>query len=443
LKTTVKKIGRQKSGYKRHEVSVSVTGDRVTEKRLSTLGMFRDAGLPHRLLKNIDKRCYLEPTPVQQYAIPIILEGRDLMACTQTGAGKTASYLIPIIQMLMKSDSVYRSGQHLPASPTVLVMAPTRELVIQVYDVAKKLSHGSMVRPAVLYGGTNPHYQTRDLAEGCNILVATVGRLLDFVNRGIVSLRKLKVLVLDEADRLLDMGFYLAIKKCVDAMPEKRKRQTLLFSATFPDDIQAAAQDFMHDYLFLTVGFVDAATKGIVQKVYNRGKFDKRDKLMELMLDPARDPRERMLIFVQTKRNADFLATYLSEEGFPATCIHGDMKQKDRETALHEFRVGVKSILVATGVAVRGLSGLNVAHVVNYDMADDIVDYKIRIGKIDADSGTVSTFIDIEEDCHLDFCQLAGLMTVEEAKAVELIAREVKKMKPFKKIRPEPEQETW
>merc|ERR1719291_1386264 len=354
---------------KYEKIPVSVTG----ENRPQPISQFSGAGLRPLLMENVTKWGYGVPTPVQKNAIPIIMAGRDLMACAQTGSGKTAAFLLPIIHKLISTQADAGVGSS-AASPQALVVTPTRELALQIYNEARKFAQGSMVKPAVAYGGTSTGYQARKLAEGCNILVATPGRLLDYVEKGKVSFKNLQFLVLDEADRMLDMGFMPEIQKCVDDpnMPEKGTRQTLMFSATFPDDIQVAAQDFLNDYLFLTVGMVGGACSDVQQEFHEVEKFAKREKLEELMQDPARDPKERTLIFVQTKKNADFLASHLSQEGLPTTSIHGDRLQREREEALYDFRVGSKPILVATAVAARGLDIPGVAHVINYDIPDDV-----------------------------------------------------------------------
>merc|ERR1719295_483531 len=263
-----------------------------------------------------------------------------------------------------------------------------------------------MIKSVVAYGGTSVFYQASQLQRGCNILVATPGRLHDFVEKGRVSLSHCKYLVLDEADRMLDMGFMPEIQKMVENedMPKKApegERQTLMFSATFPDEVQESAQEFLaDDYLFLTIGLVGGACSDVKQDFYEVAKFDKRTKLEELMQDPERDPKERTLIFVQTKRNADFLATYLSGEGLPTTSIHGDRLQREREEALYDFRTGSKPILVATAVAARGLDIPGVAHVINYDMPDDVDEYVHRIGRTGrvGNLGKATSFYDAEQD---------------------------------------------
>jgi len=372
-------------------IPVSVSGDKTgIPKHMNPQGMFMDAGLCYLLVKNIGNCFFENPTPVQQHCIPIIMAGRDVMACAESGAGKTAAFLIPVVQMLMHSGSVYRRQQK-TVSPEALIIVPTRELVMQVYEEARKLTRGSVVKPAVLYGGTNPNHQARDLGNGCNILVATVGRLLDFVSKGIVSFRRIKFLVLDEADKLLDAsGNFSRIELM---LPSAWRRQTLMFSQSFPDEIQRTARPYLTDYLFVTVSNV----KTVPQAFYSLGKHCKRGKLEELLLDPGRNPREKTMIFAKRKNYVDFLAT----QGFPATAIHSGLKQVDREAALHLFSVGEKPICFATELAARGLNVPDIAHVINYDMPDDVKDYRIRIGNLNGEHARVSSFVDIENDCDI------------------------------------------
>jgi len=385
---------------KYENIPVSVTGDNVVQ----AVDAFENANLRPMLMENITKSGYKIPTPIQKHSIPIIMAGRDLMACAQTGSGKTAAFLIPIIHRLISSDADPGVGAS-SAAPQALVITPTRELAIQIYNEARKFAQGSNMKTVVAYGGTSTGFQARKLQQGCNILVATPGRLLDNVEKGRVSFKNLQFFVLDEADRMMDMGFMPEIQKCAEDpnMPDKGKRQTLMFSATFPDDIQTAAQDFLNDYLFLTVGIVGGACTDVEQNFYQVEKHDKREKLEELLNDPDRDPKERTLIFVQTKKNTDFLATHLSQEGLPTTSIHGDRLQREREEALFDFRAGTFPILVATSVAARGLDIPKVAHVINYDMPDDVDEYVHRIGRTGrvGNVGKATSFYDPEQDCEV------------------------------------------
>ena len=277
------------------------------------------------------------------------------------------------------------------ACPTALILAPTRELVSQIHDEARKFAYRSWVRPAVVYGGADINTQLRSIERGCDLLSATPGRLVDLIERGRISLANIKYLVLDEADRMLDMGFEPQIRRIVQGedMPGVHDRQTLMFSATFPRDIQILAKDFLKDYVFLSVGRVGSTSENITQKIEHVEDADKRSYLLDILA--SQPPSSVMpngannapltLIFVETKRSADALSDYLYHHRLPATSIHGDRTQREREAALNTFRTGRTPILVATAVAARGLDIPNVMHVINYDLPTDIDDYVHRIGR--------------------------------------------------------------
>ncbi|XP_062899009.1 probable ATP-dependent RNA helicase DDX4 [Mobula hypostoma] len=358
------------------EILVDVSGINVPPAILT----FDEAHLCETLNNNISKAGYLKPTPVQKYGIPIVLAGRDLMACAQTGSGKTAAFLLPIIEMLLKGKAAACRSQEFQ-QPEVVIVAPTRELINQIYLEARKFSYGTTVKPVVLYGGTSIAHQIRQVLQGCNILCGTPGRLLDIISKGKVALGKVQYLVLDEADRMLDMGFEPAMQKLVGSfgMPQKQDRQTLMFSATFPEEIQRLAADFMKsDYLFLAVGQVGGACGDVQQSVLQVDQYSKRNKLIEILTNTG---VERTMIFVDTKRKADFLAAFLCQEKFPTTSIHGDREQREREIALGDFRTGKCPILVATAVAARGLDIEHVQHVINFDLPSTIDEYVHRIGR--------------------------------------------------------------
>jgi len=376
------------------KIPVKVSGENAP----SPIPTFESMGLREHLLGNIKKSGYLKPTPIQKTAIPCIMANRDLMGCAQTGSGKTAAFLVPIIHKILEDGADPHSGEE-PQKPEAIVVAPTRELAIQIKEEARKFSSGTVIKPVVAYGGTSVGFQLSNLFKGCNILIATPGRLLDFVEKGKVSFANVKYLVLDEADRMLDMGFLPDITKiaCHESMPKKGERKTLMFSATFPDTVQHMALDFLQDYLFLTIGIVGGASKDVTQTVFEVEKFSKREKLLELLKEVG---TEKTLVFVETKRNADFLASALSSEGFPTTSIHGDRLQRERETALSDFKNGTCPVLVATAVAARGLDIKGVAHVVNYDMPKDIDEYVHRIGRTGrvGNTGKATTFFDPGND---------------------------------------------
>ena len=349
---------------------------------------FTNPPLDDHLLENINLAGYVIPTPVQKYSIPIVMGGRDLMACAQTGSGKTGGFLFPILsQAYQKGPAAiapsagggygYRQRK---AYPTTLILAPTRELVSQIYDEGCKFSYRSWVRPCVVYGGADIGSQLRSIERGCDLLVATPGRLVDLIERGRISLASIKYLVLDEADRMLDMGFEPQIRRIVEGedMPPTQGRQTLMFSATFPRDIQMLARDFLREYIFLSVGRVGSTSENITQKIEYVEDVDKRSVLLDILHSVGIG---LTLIFVETKRMADTLSDFLLAQNFPATSIHGDRTQRERERALDMFRSGRCPILVATAVAARGLDIPNVTHVVNYDLPTDIDDYVHRIGR--------------------------------------------------------------
>ncbi|CAJ1078897.1 DEAD-box helicase 3 X-linked a isoform X10 [Xyrichtys novacula] len=371
---------------------------------------FHDVDMGEIIMGNINLSRYDRPTPVQKHAIPIIKSKRDLMACAQTGSGKTAAFLLPVLSQIYTEgpgdalQAPKNTGQEngrygrRKQYPISLVLAPTRELALQIYDEARKFAYRSRVRPCVVYGGADIGQQIRDLERGCHLLVATPGRLVDMMERGKIGLDYCNYLVLDEADRMLDMGFEPQIRRIVeqDTMPPKGIRQTMMFSATFPKEIQILARDFLEDYIFLAVGRVGSTSENITQKVVWVEETDKRSFLLDLLNAtvipsevqenvteaPEKPGKDSLtLVFVETKKGADALEDFLYREGYACTSIHGDRSQRDREEALHQFRSGRCPILVATAVAARGLDICNVKHVINFDLPSDIEEYVHRIGR--------------------------------------------------------------
>ncbi|KAF5316341.1 hypothetical protein D9619_006547 [Psilocybe cf. subviscida] len=366
------------------DIPVEATGAGVPEPVLS----FTSPPLDPVLLENIGFAMYTTPTPVQKYSIPIVAGGRDLMACAQTGSGKTGGFLFPILSASFAvgpraPPEAPGYGRSRKAYPTALILAPTRELVSQIHDEARKFAYRSWVRPAVVYGGADINQQLRLIERGCDLLSATPGRLVDLIERGRISLANIKYLVLDEADRMLDMGFEPQIRRIVQGedMPGTAERQTLMFSATFPRDIQMLAKDFLKDYIFLSVGRVGSTSENITQKIEYVEDNDKRSVLLDILASQSKEDLGLTLVFVETKRMADMLSDFLMGNNLPATSIHGDRTQREREMALQTFRTGRTPIMVATAVAARGLDIPNVTHVVNYDLPSDIDDYVHRIGR--------------------------------------------------------------
>ncbi|KAG2199080.1 hypothetical protein INT47_005084 [Mucor saturninus] len=366
------------------DIPVEASGENCPE----CITTFTSPPMDSHLLSNIELARYTTPTPVQKYSIPIIDAGRDLMACAQTGSGKTGGFLFPVFSELFSKGPIsapptddsqgYRARK---AHPQVLILAPTRELVSQIYDEAKKFAYRSWVKPAVVYGGSDIGAQIRNIERGCDLLVATPGRLVDLIERARISLSLIRFLVLDEADRMLDMGFEPQIRRIVEKedMTHVEDRTTLMFSATFPRDIQYLARDFLKDYIFLSVGRVGSTSENITQKVEYVEDEDKRSVLLDIL--HSNESAGLSLIFVETKRMADALSDFLLDHNFPATAIHGDRTQRERERALDSFKTGRTPIMVATAVAARGLDIANVSHVISYDLPTDIDDYVHRIGR--------------------------------------------------------------
>jgi ATP-dependent RNA helicase DDX3X len=371
---------------KYEDIPVEATGDDVPEHITS----FDEISLTDIIKANVKLARYTRPTPVQKYAIPIVMAGRDVMACAQTGSGKTAAFLVPILNSVFTRAAELFSYKPTGYTrrpkqyPVALVLAPTRELATQIYVEARKFAYRSRVRPCVVYGGAPIEEQLRDLDRGCQLLVATPGRLTDMLKRERVGLDNCRFLVLDEADRMLDMGFEPQIREIVEGntMPKTGERQTLMFSATFPKEIQMLARDFLSNYIFLAVGRVGSTSENITQKVIWVEEHEKRGYLLDLLNATENFDAENLsLVFVETKRGVDQLSDFLHSEGFPATSIHGDRTQRDREEALKYFRAGRTPILIATAVAARGLDIPNIKHVINFDLPSDIEEYVHRIGR--------------------------------------------------------------
>jgi len=379
-------------------IPVEVKGENVP----ASIKSFEASGLRPLILENVKKTDFEIPTPIQQNSIPIVMAKRDMIACAQTGSGKTAAFLLPIIHNIMQDGLSCNSGSA-EARPQAVILAPTRELAVQINTQARKFSMGSTCKSVVAYGGTSVGYQKSQLQKGCNILVATPGRLLDFVEKGVVSFASLQYFVLDEADRMIDMGFMPDIEKCMASpdMPSTTNRNTLMLSATFPEEVQSNARKFMRkDKIFVTIGMVGGTCKDVQQDFISVKKAEKKKNLDKILNDEERDPTERVLIFVNTKKTADFLATHLSQHELPSTSIQGDRKQREREEALDDFKKGKRPILVATAVAARGLDIPYVAKVINYDMPKDVDEYVHRIGRTGrvGNLGRAISFYDCEND---------------------------------------------
>ncbi|XP_041984958.1 ATP-dependent RNA helicase vasa [Aricia agestis] len=379
-------------------IAVKVSGENPPR----AIDSFESANLRKFVLDNILKSGYAKPTPIQKHAIPIVMGGRDLMGCAQTGSGKTAAFLLPIINTLLQDPRELVVAGNGCAQPQVIIVSPTRELTLQIFNEARKFSYGSVLKIAVAYGGTAVRHQGDIISKGCHILVATPGRLHDFVERSRISFDSVRFVVLDEADRMLDMGFMSSVEKMMDhpTMVPSGDRQTLMFSATFPEDIQHLAGRFLNNYLFVAVGVVGGASTDVEQVFHEVSKYEKQNMLKKLIDENA---GKRVLVFVETKRNADFIAAMLSEQQNLTSSIHGDREQREREEALHNFKTGRHCILVATAVAARGLDIKNVDIVVNYDLPKSIDEYVHRIGRTGrvGNRGMAVSFFDSQMDAAL------------------------------------------
>jgi len=356
---------------------VSTSGENVP----TPVDNFLTCGLGPIITENVKLANYTVPTPVQKWAVPIIHAGRDIMSCAQTGSGKTAAFLMPMLSQIFHNPG-RMSSRTRKAYPLALVLSPTRELTLQIYKEACKFAYRSNLKPCVIYGGADVGTQIRQLQKGCHLLVATPGRLVDFLERNKVGLDFCRFLCLDEADRMLDMGFEPQIRRIIeqDSLPSKTNRQTLMFSATFPKQIQTLASDFLNNYIFLTVGRVGSTSANITQRMEYIPEKEKVTRLLDL-LERGHSAEMLTIVFTETKRGADYLDNYLHDRGFSSTCIHGDRNQREREEAVQLFKSGQSPILVATAVAARGLDISNVRHVINFDLPSEVDEYVHRIGR--------------------------------------------------------------
>jgi superfamily II DNA/RNA helicase len=333
---------------------------------------FRELNLHATILKAIEECGYIEPTPIQSQAIPPILKGSDIIASAQTGTGKTAAYILPCLHRLLSPAPIKGSG------PRILILVPTRELAMQVAAEATRYSkYISKVKTVCLYGGAPFPFQNRELSRPYEILVATPGRLIDHLERGRVNFSRLEVLILDEADRMLDMGFIEPVEKIALMTPQKR--QTLLFSATMDQSIHNLSKKLMHHPIEISVQRSHAQNEHIEQRLYYTNNLEHKNRLLKHFLaDPA---ITQTIVFTATKRHADQLAGELIDWGFSAAALHGDMNQRQRSRTVFRFREKNLRILVATDVAARGLDIPLISHVVNFDLPSNVEDFVHRTGR--------------------------------------------------------------
>jgi len=356
---------------------------------------FDQASFPDYILDSIKKAGFDRPSPIQVQGWPVALKGRDMIGIAATGSGKTCAFLLPGMVHINAQPHLKRGD-----GPVMLVLAPTRELAVQIKEECDKFGGSSGIKNVCVYGGAPKGPQQRALREGVEIVIATPGRLIDFLENNTTNLRRVTYLVLDEADRMLDMGFEPQIRKIVSQI--RPDRQTLLWSATWPEEVRDLARDFCkEDPIHIKVGSGELkANEDVTQEVELMGKFEKQRKLLKIM-DEICDGC-RILIFSETKRGCDDLVRMLREDRYPALAIHGDKEQRERDWCLEEFRNGKSPILVATDVASRGLDVKGVKYVINYDMPGQIEDYVHRVGRTGraGEKGTAITFFTDADSKH-------------------------------------------
>ncbi|XP_040041746.1 putative ATP-dependent RNA helicase DDX17 [Gasterosteus aculeatus] len=349
---------------------------------------FHQAQFPQHVTDVLRQQNFNEPTAIQSQGFPVALSGRDMVGIAQTGSGKTLAYLLPSIVHINHQPYLERGD-----GPICLVLAPTRELAQQVQQVAYAYGRSSRIKSTCVYGGAPKGPQLRDLERGVEICIATPGRLIDFLESGKTNLRRCTYLVLDEADRMLDMGFEPQIRKIVEQI--RPDRQTLMWSATWPKDVRKLAEDFLKDHVQINVGALElSANHNILQIVDVCMDNEKDHKLFQLMEEIMAEKENKTIIFVETKKRCDDLTKRMRREGWPAMCIHGDKSQPERDWVLIEFRSGKNPILIATDVASRGLDVEDIKFVINYDYPNSSEDYVHRIGRTarSSNKGTAYTF---------------------------------------------------
>lgn len=353
---------------------------------------FQDLQLIDPIQRALTEEGYTQPTPIQQQAIPLALQGRDVLGCAQTGTGKTAAFAIPTIQLLHTSPN--RNARHIKA----LILTPTRELAIQIGESFTAYGRHTRISNLVIFGGVSQHGQVQALRRGTDVLIATPGRLLDLMDQGFIDLRRIELFVLDEADRMLDMGFINDVKKVLRKLPAKK--QTLFFSATMPKDIQQLADTILHNPAKVAVTPVSSTVEIISQSVYFVDKADKKDLLHHVLKD---DSITSALVFTRTKHGANKVVRNLSAVGITSEAIHGNKSQNARQQALGNFKSGKTRVLVATDIAARGIDVDDLSHVINFELPNVPETYVHRIGRTGRAGarGVAISFCDTEEKAYL------------------------------------------
>lgn len=333
---------------------------------------FKDLQLIPQILTNIADGGYVRPTPIQEATVPYVLSGRDVLGCAQTGTGKTAAFALPILQRLHTSPAPVRNARVIRA----LVLSPTRELAHQTYENFLQYGKGLGLKSCVIFGGVGQGAQVSALHEGAEIVIACPGRLMDLMGQGYVRLDWVETFVLDEADRMLDMGFIHDVRKVIRSLPEKR--QNLLFSATMPPEVEKLAMDILNDPANVKVDPVTSTVDAIDQCLYYVDKVNKKHLLAQLLKS---EDLENALVFSRTRHGVDKIIKDLAKAGIPAAGIHGDKSQMARQTALNDFRSGKVKVLIATDIAARGIDIAGLSHVINYDLPMEPESYIHRIGR--------------------------------------------------------------
>ena len=353
---------------------------------------FKDLGLSEEILQAINEHGYTTPTPIQAQSIPAILKGGDLLAAAQTGTGKTAGFTLPVLQRLLTSTiNNPKSGRKQVRG---LILTPTRELAAQVHASVQTYGKYTKLKSAVIFGGVGANPQIKAIQSGLDILVATPGRLLDLMGQGVISLQHIEILVLDEADRMLDMGFLRDIKKILAALP--KKRQNLLFSATFSNEIKALANDLLNNPALIEVARSNSTNEAITQVIHPVDRSNKQPILAHLIKS---NNWKQVLVFTRTKHGANKLVLQLEKDGISAMAIHGNKSQTARTKALADFKAGKIIVLVATDIAARGIDIDQLPHVINYDLPNVPEDYVHRIGRTGraGSNGVAASLVCVDE----------------------------------------------
>jgi ATP-dependent RNA helicase RhlE len=351
---------------------------------------FDELKLNEIIVRAIKEKGYTTPTPIQEQAIPAILEGRDLLGCAQTGTGKTAAFVVPTLHRLLADRQKGNFNNNIKC----LIVTPTRELAIQIDENIAEYSKGSNLKHTVIFGGVKQHWQVRKIRSGVDILTATPGRLLDLMNQKIVQLGNLQIFTLDEADRMLDMGFIHDVKKIIAKLP--RKRQSLFFSATMPDSIINLADSLLTNPVKVTVAPVASTAEMIDQKLYFIGKENKKQLLTHILKN---SDVESALVFTRTKHGANKIAEHIQKSGISAAAIHGNKSQSARQKALKAFKSREIKVMVATDIASRGIDIDQLSHVINFEIPNEAETYVHRIGRTGRakNSGIAISLCDAEE----------------------------------------------